>query len=204
MYQLPILFSLKQIQLNQLETSSDPRFSLLKPQQQDSKQTSFRTPDGFEFSVGLEATPATIDALIASEQSQWPVLDFTSLDERHTIVGTLELGREADFDHVTGFYTVLDGDGTVVALDGSRLKPGDAGYAAAARRTDNLFAPLTNLKAADDQVTEMNFEIKCGKQLAPFSKVNAETFFACDANNDGINHFRSLEKPIWPRGSLWR
>ncbi len=188
-------FSLQQIHLNELESSSDPRFSWLRPLEQSSQLSSYRTPDGFEFSVGLEQTPATIDALIASEQSQSPVLDFSALNENQTIYGTLQMGREADFDHVTGFYTVLDGDGTVVALDGSRLKPGDAGYAAAALRTDNLFAPLTNLKVADDQVTEINFEIKGGKQLAPFSKVNGETFFAFDdANNDGINHFRSLGK----------
>lgn len=188
-------FSLQQIDLNELESSSYHRFSWLKPLEQSSQLSSYRTPDGFEFSVGLEQTTATIDALIASEQSQSPILDFSALNENQTIYGTLQMGREADFDHVTGFYMVLDGDGTVLALDGSRLKPGDAGYAAAALRTDNLFAPLTNLKVADNQVTEMNFEIKGGKQLAPFSKVNGETFFAFgDANNDGINHFRSLGK----------
>ena len=188
-----VFFSLQQVQLNELKSSSDPRLSWLKPLEQNSQLSSYCTPDGFEFSVGLKQTPASLNALIASEQSQSPILDFSALNENQTIYGTLQIGREANFDHLTGFYSVLDREGTVMSLDGVRLKPGDPGYTDAAMHTNNLTSELNNLKVADNQTIEKTFQITGGRMLAPYSKVAGETFFAfADANADKISHFRSL------------
>lgn len=188
-----VFFSLQQVHLNELKSSSDPRLSWLKPLEQNSQLSSYRTPDGFEFSIGLKQTPASLNALIASEQSQSPILDFSALRESQTIYGTLQIGREANFDHLTGFYSVLDHNGTVMSLDGARLKPGDPGYTDAALHTNNLASELNNLQVADNQTIEKTFQITGGRILAPYSKVAGQTFFAfADANADKISHFRSL------------
>jgi len=44
------------------------------------------------------------------------------------------LSSQAEEDAITGFYRVLDIDGSVLSADGTLLTPGDAGYAAAALR----------------------------------------------------------------------
>ena len=107
----------------------------------------------------------------------------------------MRIAREADFSSVAGFYRSLDASGTVLAADGiTRLRPGDAGYGAAALGSSNRVAELGNLSAADDQTVSRSFSaVSGGGFLAPFAQVNGNTFFAyAAANSDGISHFRSL------------
>lgn len=85
-----------------------------------------------------------------------------------------------------GFYRVLDVDGTVQALDGTLLRPGDAGYLAVALRPENLVTELANLRVpAGSTSVAIPVEIDERSILAPY---------ALSANGDGS----SLTLVPWP------
>ena len=69
-----------------------------------------------------------------------------------------------------GFYRVLDINGSVQAVDGSLLRPGDAGYLAAALRPDNLVEELANLRVPAGRTTvAIPVEIDERGIIAPYS-----------------------------------
>ena len=85
-----------------------------------------------------------------------------------------------------GFYRVLDVDGTVQALDGTLLRPGDAGYLAVALRPENLVSELANLRVpAGSTSVAIPVEIDERSILAPY---------AVSANSDGS----TLTLVPWP------
>jgi len=85
----------------------------------------------------------------------------------------------------------------VRAADGKILHPGDAGYAAAALRPDNLVTELANFQVGNKQVSSNQIEVSESTVLAPFARVNNNTFFAYGAaNTDGLAHFRSFGKNL--------
>ena len=68
-----------------------------------------------------------------------------------------------------GFYRVLDTDGTVRAIDGSLLRPGDAGYLSAALRPENLVTELANLRVPAGRTSvAIPVEIDERSILAPY------------------------------------
>lgn len=87
------------------------------------------------------------------------------------------MGREASYDSITGFYRSMDGLGTVRDANGQLLRPGDTGYAAAALRPDNLVTQLSGLQIANNQSSTQSIAISESPILAPFAKVNGNTFF---------------------------
>lgn len=69
-----------------------------------------------------------------------------------------------------GFYRVLDADGTVRALDGTLLRPGDAGYLSAALRPENLVSELAGLRVpAGRSSVSIPVEIDERSILAPYA-----------------------------------
>ena len=58
---------------------------------------------------------------------------------------------------------------------------------------NNLIGALSGLQVADDQVGLQQFELREAAYLAPFSRVDGQTFFAfASANDDGVGHFHML------------
>jgi hypothetical protein len=131
--------------------------------------------------------------MIGQEQGTAAVLDFTSFISGEVVRGTLQMGREASYDSVTGFYRTLDADGSVRSATGDVLRPGDLGYSTAAIRTENRVDSLSGLSLGNKQTTSKAIEISETSFLAPFAQVNGNTFFGfAAANSDKISHFRVL------------
>ncbi|QNI46333.1 hemolysin-type calcium-binding repeat family protein [Synechococcus sp. WH 8101] len=191
-------FAITDHSLSELTSLEDARFSFLEAEVDAITGTASIGGGGgynnsIAFSLSLLEGDQSLSALIAQEQTVAPLLDFTAFSETDTITGAIVQAREAEEDTITGFYRVLDIDGSVLSADGTLLTPGDAGYAAAALRDANQVATFSNLSVADGQSTSTDFSLQDSGTFAPFAQVNGHTFFAfSEANADGLSHFRSL------------
>jgi len=193
-------FSLEDTTLDKLSSLDDPNFSFLKASETSDGSFCFSSGTGLSFDLALNANDQGLAALVAQAQDLAPVLNTAPFMNGETLNGTLVLAREATLDAVTGLYKVVDPTGVVMAADGSLIAPGAAGYTEAALRADNLYGgddfkfSLANGKTQDSALAMENL----GAYLAPYAKVQTNTFFAfAKANSDGISHFRSLGNNIW-------
>ena len=187
-------FEVRDATIDQITSLSDSRFRFLSPSSLSDSHVSLSSSSGVSFSLSLLNGDQGLNALIGQEQGSAPVLDLSNFAPSEIVSGSLVLAREADLDSITGFYRSLDVQGSVLAADGvTVLRPGEAGYAAAALRADNLVRELGNLQVADDQTSTRAVSLSGSTFLAPFARVNGDTFFAFGAaNSDGISHFRTL------------
>ena len=187
-------FSISDATLDDLSGLDDSRLSFFNSSIDNlTGQASFSNANGVTFDVSLLEGDQNLSALIAQEQTIAPLLDFTAFTNNETVSGSIVQSREADYDAITGFHRVLDTSGSVRAADGSLLRPGDAGYAAAALRDANQIATFSDLSVADGQSSSTDFSLQDSGTFAPFAQVNGHTFFAFDdANPDGLSHFRSF------------
>ena len=186
-------FEVSDASLEEINSLSDSRFRFLSLNELSNQEASLSSPDGVRFSLSLVQADQGLNALIGQEQGLAPVLDFSAFSATQTVSGTLVLGREARYDSITGFYRSIDAQGTVRDANGLLLRPGDIGYADAALRSDNLVSELSGLRVANNQTSTQSIAITESAILAPFAKVNGNTFFAFGAaSRDGISHFRTL------------
>ena len=187
-------FSIADATLSDLADLSDPRFSFLDLDGIDSSgNASFSAANGVSLQLALLEGDQGLDALIAQEQQQYPVLDFSAFADGQQLTATLALGREADLIPLTGFYRTVSADGSVVASDGSLLRPGQSGYAAAALAEGNRVSGLDQLSVGDGQTVSRDVVLQESAYLAPYARVEGQTFFAfAAANSDGYAHFRTL------------
>lgn len=187
-------FEVRDATIDQITSLSDSRFRFLAPSGLTDTQVSLSSASGVSVTLNLINSDQGLNALIGQEQGLAPVLDFSGIAPSEIVSGSLVLAREADLDAITGFYRSLDAQGSVLSADGiTVLRPGDAGYAAAALRTDNVVGELSNLQVADDQTSTRAVALSGSSFFAPFARVNGDTFFAyAAANSDGLSHFRTL------------
>jgi hypothetical protein len=179
--------------LDQLISTSDTRLRFLNGSLRNKSSAQFSSSSGVRFNLNLQDSQQGLSALIAQEQGAAAVLDFTSFLPDETVRGTLNMGREANYDSVTGFYRTLDVTGAVRTASGSLLRPGEAGYSTAALRTENRVDSLSGLTIGDNQTSSRAIELRETSFIAPFAQVNGNTFFSfAAANSDGISHFRVL------------
>ena len=181
--------------LDQLTSASDPRLRFLSGTQSpfNNKSVQFSSSSGISFILNLQDTNQGLSALIGQEQGTAAVLDFTSFSPGETVRGTLHMGREANYDSVTGFYRTLDATGAVRNALGDVLRPGEVGYSTAALRTENRVDALSGLTIGDNQTSSRAIELRETTFIAPFAQVNGNTFFTfAAANIDKISHFRVL------------
>ena len=184
--------------LDQLTSTSDARLrflsgSLLNPSSARPMSAQFSSSSGVRFRLDLQDSNQGLGALIGQEQGTAAVLDFSTFASGETVRGTLQMGREADYDSVTGFYRALDVTGSVRSASGGVVLPGEAGYAAAALRKDNLVDTISGLTIGDNQTSSRAIELRETSFIAPFAQVKGNTFFGfAAANLDGISHFRML------------
>jgi hypothetical protein len=189
-------FEVEGATLEELSSASDPRLRLLPAGtvQNDGRTVALVSPSGANISIASLSGDRDLNGLISQQQGLAPVLDLTAFTGGQRVRGSVEIGREADFDAVTGFYRVLDLEGAVQAANGiDILRPGDAGYAEAALRADNRVDAISGLMVGDDQTATRAFELREASYLAPFAQVNGNTFFGFGAANaDGLAHFQGL------------
>ncbi|WP_244281938.1 DUF4114 domain-containing protein [Synechococcus sp. UW140] len=179
--------------LSDLTSLSDSRFSWLDHTINSDGSLAVSGNNNIAFSLSQQDTDPGLAALIAQQQHIAASLDFSAFTEGQTVSGTLYTAREASFDSLTGFYRTVDSQGRVLAADGSLIAPGEAGYTKAALLDSNRVTALDNLSVDDNKTKDADVSLTEFCCLAPFAKVNDNTFFAFDAANaDGLSHFQAL------------
>jgi hypothetical protein len=151
-------------------------------------------------SVAVSLPDATkqlgLNDLISSKMGQSPILDFRGVSGRD-LTGTVSIAREAFYDTEIGFYTIQQADGSVLdPVTNTLIKPGAAGYQAAALSSANLFTGFGKLAVANGATrTDAITSFRDLGMLAPFATVKqtGDTWFSFkEANSDGLEHFRTL------------
>ncbi|MCP9782043.1 alkaline phosphatase D family protein [Cyanobium sp. WKJ7-Wakatipu] len=184
--------------IDQLTSAMDPRLSFFNATLRNQSSAEFSSSSGVSFILNLQDSNQGLSALIGQEQGTAAVLDFSSFTTGEVIRGTLHMGREASYDSITGFYRTLDSSGSVRTASGVVLRPEDAGYAAAAIRTENRVDSLSGLSIGNKQTSSKAVALSETSFLAPFAQVNGNTFFGfAAANTDKISHFRVLGTNIF-------
>ena len=177
---------------------SDPRLNFFSGSLRNQNSSQFTSASGVRFILDLQTSNQGLSALIGQEQGTAAVLDFSSFTTGEIVQGILHMGREANFDSITGFYRTLDSSGSVRTASGVVLRPEDVGYAAAAIRTENRVDSLSGLSIGNKQTSSKAVALSETTFLAPFAQVNGNTFFGfAAANTDKISHFRVLGTNIF-------
>jgi hypothetical protein len=190
--QSAMFFEIADDTLDSLLSARDGRISFLK----GNGAGEFSSISGVRLSLSLSNTDPGLSSLIGQEQGLAPILDFTAFGGGQAVRGTLVMGREASYDSVTGFYRVVDRQGSVLDANGNLLTPGVASiddYRNAALKSSNLVDELTGLRIGNGQTSSREITIKESTHLAPYATTNGNTFFAfAAANIDNFAHFRVL------------
>lgn len=189
-------FQVDNAELSELKSSLDARLSIIDTSDliEGHRGVVLSSESGPSFLLELMDKEQSLNSLIGSMQDKAPILDFSYFTEATRISGELVLSREAAFDALTGFYRVLDQEGSVLHSNGvDVLKPGHQEYASMALHSDNIIGPVSNLAVDDRAISRRTFSLSESSYLAPYSIVNGIQYFGfAAANIDGINHFRVL------------
>jgi len=178
--------------LDEIKEMNDGRLRFFSLAEVTAQQAFLTSSSGVQFQLDLITSDQGLNALIGQEQGSAALLDFSTFSGTETVTGSMVLAREASYDSVTGFYRTLDMAGSVRDSLGAIVKPGDAGYTAAA--TLNLVSGLSNLRVGNLQ-TSVNADLRFTEStyLAPLATVNGATYFAfAAASSDKLNHFKVL------------
>ena len=178
--------------LDEIKEMNDGRLRFFSLAEVTAQQAFLTSSSGVKFQLDLITSDQGLNALIGQEQGSVALLDFSTFSGTETVTGSMVLAREASYDSVTGFYRTLDMAGSVRDSLGAIVKPGDAGYTAAA--TLNLVSGLSNLKVGNLQTSvNGNLGFTESTYLAPMATVNGATYFTfADASSDKLNHFKVL------------
>jgi hypothetical protein len=190
-----LVFEVEGGSLDQLGGLNDPRLSWPTTKlTADGKTLRVSSANGAEVSIAITPGVQGLNPLIADQQNQTPILDFTALASDQSINFTLNYGREAALDSVTGWYVIQSQDGAIAAADGQTLRPGDLNYISEALRSGNRIDTISDLSIANRQTQSVEGEFFGGLFLAPYAKVNnGETYVAFpEANSDNQQHFKVL------------
>jgi hypothetical protein len=159
----------------------------------------FVASDSLGLKIGVEKS---IQLAGPNDLASSATLDRALIDLRHftddTLVSTVGIGREANFDAVIGFYRIASADGSVRLLDGSKLTPNDSGYIEAALSPVNILPQ--NFSLSDNQTANLEYSwSRSDGLIAPYAIVNDRTRREVlryvsfeDANPDRLNHFKRL------------
>lgn len=147
-------------------------------------------------SIKLEQTSIPdMDVMIGGLGDQAPLLNLTTLAGT-TLQGNVTVASQAHDEIYLGFHKVENSNGAVLNSSGVLVNPGEAGYADAALRDDNLLFGGDTFHNLDHQQKIETIDAFIASGLwAPFGKVDStgHTYFSFkDANLDGIDHFRIL------------
>jgi hypothetical protein len=149
----------------------------------------------------LQDAPLNNQNLIASSQGEREseLLDLRSFTGQNVQVN-FTLKREAAYNNTVGFYKVEDAQGTVMSITGAKLKPGEAGYAAAV--VQNKITGV-DLSATNGQTISIDKTLAGGAIYAPFLISNGDVNSLNGnfsnvltpyllGNSDGVDHVRLL------------
>ncbi|MBD2549760.1 calcium-binding protein [Microcystis elabens FACHB-917] len=118
--------------------------------------------------LAAQAAPGLLQQpLLVTGSGNTPLFDFS--DSGGLATTNLELFRSASATNTLGFYRVINKEGNVRTATGQILKPGEAGYAAAALAPDNLVTELQNLSLPQDGSNSRAVYVDETGLLAPFA-----------------------------------
>jgi Calx-beta domain/Domain of unknown function (DUF4114) len=136
----------------------------------------------------------------SSLQNLAEIIDLQSVNSKQTVQATFSVQRNAGYDNHVSFYKIADAQGTVITPTGIVLKPGDAGYLAAAiqNRLTNI-----DLLGINGQTITSRSNVQGGAIYAPLiiandkpdsSNLNVSNVYTAysAANIDKIEHIRLL------------
>jgi len=134
------------------------------------------------------------DLLKLEQSDETPVVNLKFLtDGALTVKGTTTVSRSASFDPITGFYKAIDSFGSVYDGLGNIVRPGDSNYAAIALNEDNIVSSISGVSIGNEKSAINEFSLAESTFLAPYAKVNENTWFAFkEANSDAFAHFKLL------------
>jgi len=134
------------------------------------------------------------DLLKLHQNDDTPIVNLKFLtDGALTVKGTTTVSRSASFDPITGFYKAIDAFGSVYDGLGNIVRPGDKHYAAIALNESNIISTISGISIGDEKIIVNQFSITDSTFLAPYAKVDGNTWFAFkEANSDGFAHFKML------------
>ena len=123
-----------------------------------------------------------------------PIVNLKFLtDGALTVKGTTTVSRSASFDPITGFYKAIDAFGSVYDGLGNIVRPGDRNYAAIALNEVNIVSSISGVSIDNEKSAINQFSLAESTFLAPYAKVNDNTWFAFkEANSDAFAHFKLL------------
>ena len=173
-------------------------FRLLSSNVDTSKASAKATSSsGVSFSIKLDGSFAGLDSLIGNQQSELPILDFTSLSGK-SVKADITLTREALYNSKIGFYRINSNDGSVKDLTGAIYLPGDVNYSKVALSEANLLTGLNNLSVDNLKSTTTSQNITETGLIAPYAIVNnKDTYFSFGAaSDDKLSHFKVLGQNI--------
>lgn len=169
-------------------------FKLLSSSIDTAKTSAIATSSsGISFNLKLEGSFAGLDSLIGNQQSELPILDFSSLSGK-TVKADLALAREALYNSKVGFYRINSKDGSVKDLTGSIYLPGDINYKKVALSDANIVSNLNNLSVDNMKTFNTSLNIVESGLIAPYAVVNnKDTYFSFGAaSDDKLSHFKVL------------
>ena len=134
------------------------------------------------------------DLLKLEQSDETPVVNLKFLtDGALTVKGTTTVSRSASFDPITGFYKAIDAFGSVYDGLGNIVRPGDKNYAAIALNEVNIVSSISGVSIGNEKSAINQFSLAESTFLAPYAKVNDNTWFAFkEANLDAFAHFKLL------------
>jgi len=134
------------------------------------------------------------DLLKLEQSDETPVVNLKFLtDGALTVKGTTTVSRSASFDPITGFYKAIDAIGSVYDGLGNIVRPGDRNYAAIALNEGNIVSSISGVSIGNEKSAINQFSLTESTFLAPYAKVNENTWFAFkEANSDAFAHFKLL------------
>lgn len=134
------------------------------------------------------------DLLKLEQSDETPVVNLKFLtDGALTVKGTTTVSRSASFDPITGFYKAIDAFGSVYDGLGNIVRPGDKNYAEIALNKVNIVSSISGVSIGNEKSAINQFSLAESTFLAPYAKVNDNTWFAFkEANSDAFAHFKLL------------
>ena len=134
------------------------------------------------------------DLLKLEQSDATPIVNLKFLtDGALTVKGTTTVSRSASFDPITGFYKAIDAFGSVYDGLGNIVRPGDRNYAAIALNEVNIVSSISGVSIGNEKSAINQFSLAESTFLAPYAKVNDNTWFAFkEANSDAFAHFKLL------------
>lgn len=134
------------------------------------------------------------NTLTQIDQDIAPIFNVSYLTSAQKLKGELTISRDdRRRDIITGFYRVLDADGTVLDTTGNQLRPGDEDYAFYALSPRNIVDSISGLRVKKGVSTQIEYELTGSSYFAPYAKTKKDTWFAwSDANADNQEHFKIL------------